>query len=163
MKLDIITERQQTVEVSWTEKSKHGCKGTTVLGGVRYKINLIKTRFDGQISVYPEVVTLDKFNAGKSLSAPVKLPKDLVPFIGSIVTVEGVDGDILRKMTQAIELLDELPPGAEGTSFREALYADLDMDRTIAIFGALGFELTPDQFEDYDDAVAAKQMERETG
>lgn len=161
MRLDIITERSQTAEVRWLESSGHTCLGVTTLGDREYKIKLVRGRFGGSISIYPRYVTLDEFNEGKSMSAALPLPDDLLPFIGSTFTLEGAPGGALQAQSQAIELLDEIPEGGEGISWRDALYRNLGKAETMGIFAALGFELQDDQFEDWAELVARRDAERE--
>ena len=163
MRLDLITERSQTAEVRWSESSNHTCLGTTSLGGRQYRVKLVRGRFGGGISIYPNPVTLEEFNEGRSLSAPLELPETLLPFVGSTFTVEGAPGGILKTQAQGIELLDEIPEGGEGTSWREALYRKLEKQETIGIFGALGFTLDPDLFESWDELVASRDALREQG
>ena len=91
----------------------------------------------------------------------MELPARLEPFVGSLFTVDGAEGGILSKQIQAIELLDEIPEGAKkGTvSWREALYRKLDRDETIAIFAALGFFWSMDDFEDYKELSKRRTSE----
>ena len=91
----------------------------------------------------------------------MELPARLEPFVGSLFTVDGAEGGILSKQIQAIELLDEIPEGAKkgAISWREALYRKLDRDETIAIFAALGFFWSMDDFEDYKELAKRRTAE----
>ena len=163
MRLDLITERSQIAEVNWIERSKYGCSGTTVLAGERFKIKLTKTRFGGGISIYPlRQLTVEEFNAAKGLSNAVPLPDTLLPFVGSTFTVDGAAGGMLRNQLQGIELLDEVPDGAEGTASREALYRKLERQEAIGIFAALGFEWSDSDFDRWEDEVARAEAIRQS-
>lgn len=160
MRLDLITEPSETVEVRWLETNNHTCLGTATLGGRDYRIKLVRGRFGGGISIYPFPVTLEEFNAHKK-DGSMPLPAVLQPFTGSTFTVNGAPGGVLKSQSQAIELLDEIPEGGTGVSWREALYRKLEKDETIGIFKALGIALDPDAFEDYAALAKAREEARQ--
>lgn len=160
MRLDIITEPSKTVEVRWFEINNHTCLGLAVLVGREYKVRLVRGRFGGGISIYPRQVTLTEFEAHTDAAMP--LPAALQSFVGSTFTVNGAPGGVLQIQRQAIELLDEIPKGAQKgeIGWREALYRTLEKDETIGIFKALGIELDVDLFESYADLAKTRDAER---
>ena len=163
MRLDLVTERSQTAEVRWTEQTKYGCGGVTIMGGAPYTIKLTKTRFGGGINIYPgRKLTAEEFDGAPTIGKAIPLPDALLPFVGSTFSVDGAPGGILKNQTQGIELLDEIPEGAENKmAFREGLHRSLERDETIGIFGALGFQWAPRDFDDWADEQRRAQMERD--
>ena len=165
MRLDLVTERSQTAEVSWSQQDQWECTGTTVLGGERHRIKLMKKRFGGSLSIYPlDPVSLAVFNKASGIKDPVPLPEVLRPFVGSLFTIEGALGGVLRNQIQGIELLDEIPIGAKKgqVAFREALFRKLSIGETIAVFGALGFVWTTSDFEDFEELSKAREKARQS-